>query len=235
MIHRIIFSGLFAANVVFVNAGTETFVDNFDREAVPETANASLIGPAYENSSGKLWELKDGHLLYSGANSVARISLINKSVETKTDAESSGFLVEASVRLPAEELGGIVFNCQDAQNFYYLAFQSDSRNWELAAVVGGEWVHVAGGVTANEPFLPDSDYTLSVEYSPKTEEYTCKIADSSDNVAIAPAPVPKSGMPGEFNNGYGGVFGYSTTENAAVFDNLKIVPNDPASVQDHTK
>jgi hypothetical protein len=199
------------------------FEDGFDRAGTACAADGAAIGASWKNAGrSNLWKIGGGKLRLDARSAPA--ILYSTALET-TSGHGANFRASAEVAV-AETNGwaGMVFNYQDAGNFYCLRFKGGTRAYQLLAKVDGEWSILASHGNAAEPFAPGAPYALEV-FSEDAHEFHFTLRKPGEEADLNPVADATDSY-SRFKNGWAGVYspgGGGRGGPDALFDNFRVV------------
>ena len=222
---------LFIIGMVLCVASVQAveFFDDFNRPSTSSTnKNPKLIGPNWETSNtNNIWRLAGAQLepLTAEWDHI----LYNTTVSTSS-GDGKFFEVGAELTVkPAGDghwIGGLAWNVQDADNYYYLRIKADSggNNYiQLYATIAGtvESNKLASVVLGTGTFATDMSYTLTVR-SEMAYGFAYEIKETSSGTVVADGQVTDSSS--QFTGGYGGILQSdpSTSISYDSFDNFRV-------------
>jgi hypothetical protein len=203
------------------------FTDNFDRADVALTTNGSLIGPDYvitSNTGDGFFGIENNQLRTGTASGANRV-LSYQGFEAENTGGKS-FTASIQITLGVYNAGhnpGLVFNFQDANNFYYARIASQTTATTTNGILQfGQFV--AGTVTS---FTGVNVTTLNLETN---IAYTLSIASSTAGSFTYGLTGGTLNLSGSFSDNVGGVDfsdGYvgiyqNTANGSTRWDNLSI-------------
>jgi len=202
-----------------VAAHAAVFEDGFDRTGTAYSADGAAIGTSWKSEgNSNLWKTKGGSLLLDVRRMPA--ILYCTALET-TSGRGANFTVSADVAVAApNSWAGLVFNFQDAGNFYCLRFKAGTRTYQLLAKIEGEWKILASHSDAAKPFAIGTPYSLKV-FSEDAHEFHFTLRKPGEATVLNPVADATDSY-SHFKNGYAGLYSPSrgTTKPDAVFDNF---------------
>jgi hypothetical protein len=191
--------------------------DDFNREDTGYTTSGKSIGEGWNvSASSAKWKLNNSNLVMKPIVNPA--VLYNESLKIAKD-EGSGFSVKATVSDAAGWVG-IVFNYQDASNYYYLRIKTGESTYHFNARINGVDKMLSGG-KASTVFTAEQKYTLTVSStSPYSFSYTITEAGSADALNSNQLVVDKDK---QFAAGYAGLYcATGGKDPSAVFDDFQL-------------
>jgi hypothetical protein len=196
--------------------------DDFNRVDTAYSSDGSLIGPNWVNAySGDEWKVCESNLCLN-AGGVPGI-LYNASLATQSGFGGS-FLLSADV---CAEVGwaGIVFNVQDASNYYVLRFKAGTRDYQLLGVQGGTNATVVKWSDASSVFAAGNFYSISVSSS-EACEVDFSICDGDSVMASAGVSDSQSLFPAGYAGFYNVVTGSYDPDSRFDLFSLRVVPDE---------
>ena len=194
--------------------------DDFDRADTPYSAHGSAIGSTWKNSTpfAAKWAVSEGGVIAITArnNSV----LFNTGLKT-VSGTGRNFSVQADITAAFDRVwSGIVFNYQDAENFYLFRFKSGASNYQLYRMVDGKISSIKNDKTTGV-FSAKTRYTLRVDSS-KPWNFSFKIIEKKRGTVLAKGDAADSLS--SFTGGFAGLYQGSTGTAApkSRFDHFKL-------------
>lgn len=187
-----------------VNEGvlpTTPGIDDFNRADVAVTTNTVLLGGDWaQDDTWNEWTIVGG-IMHSHA--VTGPAVLYNNGLGSLNGVGNGFSLSVDVSSKNTSLwSGIVFNYQDADNYYGLRFQEGTSTYQLFKVVDGVLTTIVNGSNASTTFAEDTFYTLIVESDePYNFNFSIKAAGTVVN-PITSAVDDES----HFMNGYAGLY-----------------------------
>ena len=219
-----LFSLLFSVSSAWaelVVTATSVF-DDFDRTA--NYGSTPTLGTNLWSSGTGEWGIVDGKAAVTTANAVA----YNTALSTMSGSGYE-FTLSAEIHLPVtNKYAGIVFNYQNASNYYTFRYKSGSGTYQVRRLVNGVDASV-GNFTSSHIFGTNTAYILTVTSS---EAYNFKVSiAAADNPMVL---LVDNVMIQDANNSFtGGYAGLNQTSSATQggFDNfrLEVIP-EPATM-----
>ena len=196
--------------------------DDFNRADTAYSSDGSLIGPNWVNAySGDEWKVCESNLCLN-AGGVPGI-LYNASLATQSGFGGSFFL-SADV---CAEVGwaGLVFNVQDASNYYVLRFKAGTRDYQLLGVQNGTNATVVKWSDASSVFAAGNFYSISVSSS-EACEFDFSICDGDSVMASAGVSDSQSLFPAGYAGFYNVVTGSYDPDSRFDLFSLRVVPDE---------
>lgn len=201
--------------------------DSFDRADTAYSSGSSSIGADWINGdSSDAWKICDEKLYL---DTVSSPGILYNSGQETTNGNGVVFTLQADVSANVSNgWAGIVFNLQDASNYYVLRIKGGNSAYQLIKVVNGaNSLVMVNESNANGTFETGVFYTLLVT-SEEAGEFDFFITETGKSMLLNPvSSASDTGTP--FEGGCGGF--YSPTANVsanpdAMFDNynLEVVP-----------
>ena len=204
-----------------IAAHAAVFEDRFDRTDTTFNADGVSIGANWKNAGdSNPWKISDGTVAVDVREMPA---ILYSTVQETTSGHGSNFTVSAEVAILAPNCwAGLVFNFQDADNFYCLRFKAGTRTYQLLAKIDGEWSILASHSDAAEPFAPGTSYSLKV-FSEDAHEFYFTLRKPGSDAVLNPVANATDSY-SHFKNGYAGLYSPSAGagEVDAVFDNFRV-------------
>jgi len=205
-------------NLETASVASTTIADNFNRPDTVRSNETSLIGADWnQESTTNEWLVNSSTLA-----SYARIppgALYNDGLEA-VSGNGTNFTVKMDVRAQvATAWVGLVFNYQDAENYYCLRFKGGADDWQLLRRVDDSWGVIKNG-HATEPFTYHTDfYTLTVKSdTPYDFDFTFQKSGSPEVLNTITNGVDGNSS---FTGGHAGAF-VSASGYTAKFDNFRL-------------
>ena len=197
-------------------SGTEV-TDSFNRADTESSTDGSVIGPFWVNSdSTDLVRISESNLFINAW--VAPGILYNNAMETVVD-EGSGFAVGADVWTKNGTWCGLVFNYQNATNYYVLRIRGNSTCYQVLRVVNGSEQVVVNKSDASKTFAAETFYTLNVS-SDMEYLFDFSIKEVSGTAILNPTATCRDAH-SSFAGGYAGLYCAQTSSNPdGKFDNF---------------
>lgn len=200
-----------------------TVTDDFDRPDVAYTTNMTLIG---EN-----WSLDEDSMIlvegvpmydqYSISNGMLHVSSVAPSRAFNTEQETvsgdgTNFVLNVSMTpLINSRYMGVVFNYQNATNYYYFRIKSGDTSFHILRVVDGLTEFIGSG-SASESFQVGSTYALAVE---SQVAHNFHVSVAREYVKIAEGQGTDTGN--NFTGGYAGIM-MEVNGIAAAYDDFSL-------------
>ena len=202
-----------------VKASGAVVPDSFDRADTEYSTAGSMIGASWVNPSlSNLVRIGESNLLINAL--VAPGILYNNATQT-ISGSGSAFAVRADVWTKNGTWCGVVFNYQDATNYYVLRIRGNSTCYQLLRVVdGSERVIVSKG-DASATFAAETFYTLNVS-SDTDYLFDFSIKEVSGTTVLNPTTTCRDAHK-SFVGGYAGLYCAQTSSNPdGKFDNFSV-------------
>ncbi len=194
--------------------------DDFDRANTPYSVHGLSIGSTWKNSApfAAKWAINEAE--------VVAITAKNNSVLFNTglkivSGKGWNFSVQADITAAFDRVwSGIVFNYQDAENFYLFRFKSGASNYQLYRMVDGKTSRIKNEIIPGV-FSINTCYTLSV-VSSNPWKFSFEIIEKESGTVLAKGRAEDSLS--SFAGGFAGLYQGSTGTAApkSRFDHFKL-------------
>lgn len=200
--------------------------DNFNRASSGMNSSGITVAPDWFSSrtTGQ-WGITNRQVV---ANMVEGNSVLyNDSFETSSGS-GTGFTVNLDVTaLTENSWAGVVFNYQDAGNFYFLRYKSDAANYVLARMNNGTIENLISSTLDSGVFSTDIGYTLTVS-SEEAGHFSYRIKEPAGAVLVEGTVADGSASP--LTGGYAGLLQSSLGPNRHSFNNFSIETGSTPSI-----
>ncbi len=219
--------------IVFVSGVVmaETFTDDFNRENTPQSASTATVGGTgwVQDGDGtgtaSDWFINANAL--AGRNRGADLAILYNNSSKTVSGNGSSFTLSTDVSAKVASVwAGVIFNYQNAGNYYVFRFKGGSTSYQLIKVADGKNAQVIVAKNdSRQVFAVDSFYTIKVTSDAAGSfEFTITAAGKSE--ALNPVITGMDTTGSSFENGYAGMYLIMAAKgHNAKFDNfsLKVV------------
>ena len=199
----------------------EHITDDFNRKA-GYSSKATLGTDVWANGcSAGQWGIVDGKA--SANPSKGETLVYNKSLRTSS-GNGCEFTLSAEVQqLVSNRYAGVVFNYQDASNYYTFRYKSGSGVYQVRRMVSGVDASVGNLKASGVVFGTDTAYILTIKSS-EAYNFNVSIAEAGNPTVLLVDNVSITDTNSSFTGGYAG-FNQVSPYNSSRFDNfsLKVV------------
>jgi hypothetical protein len=205
--------------------------DNFNRDNVALTTDGSQIGANWVSSKAVAqWGISGNRLISENPASPAGHAVLYNTGVSTVSGNGTNFTVSLDVMAlsgTTDPWAGIVFNYQDANNFYWFRLKGNANNYSLVRFVDGSVQNIVA-TTAGSNFAFDTDYTLKV-YSSAAYTFDYEIKETLSGTVLVSGTATDADS--NFTGGYAGVLQSTTGADRNSFDNfsVEVIP-EPATI-----
>lgn len=198
----------------------ETFLDDFNRVDTQYDQDGADVGVKWRNRGPVKWALQN-EILAADHNVSGEYVLFNRSMEVGADV---------SFELSGEVVGmfggawaGVVFDYQDAGNFYAVRLQVGTSTYQFVRIVNGRISAAVSKKDAIRQFAVGAAYTIKVMCdAPK--QFGFEITETGDPAVLNPTTIGRD-HDATFKDGFAGFYVRSASGSAkpdALFDNFSL-------------
>ena len=202
------------------SAWATIITDDFNRADTGLNSSGATVGADWHSSrTTGGWGITDQKVVASMTE--ANTVLYNDTLETVSGG-GTFFSLSLDVTASGVYWAGVVFNYQDADNFYWLRYKGTASNYSLVRFIGGSAKNVIA-TTITGTFATNTAYTLTVASS-NAYEFTYEIKETVGGSVMVSGTETDSES--AFTGGYAGILQSTTGPGRNTFDNfsLEVIP-----------
>ncbi len=207
----------------------DQLTDDFNRADTTYSTNGAMIGMGWNTSepdvTGEVWRVSSNEVQCDIIGATDPAILYNAAVPLDSE-----FTCSADVKLQGA-YGGIVFNYQNATNYYVARIRGWGGLYQILRVVNGETHTVLSETTAPEDAFSGTNYYTLAVTSDNAYNFTLEITKRGESLVLNPV-TNATDAAAAFAGGYAGLYcGSNSGSPDTRFDNFNVQTAIQSSTQ----